>query len=669
MTREDLEKFKSTILGWITSAGGGAGPFAPSPHDLSSAHHTGGISDAQHGSRTNANAHPHSSLSGVGANDHHAQQHALDSPDHTGALGIGQLPAAAITESDAASDTPVETDANLSGHPGSIVSRFSRPDHRHAWNKAADILWTGLHTFRGLLTTHHIVPETGETYDIGTVEKRYRTLRVGELAATLFSKEQIVIVGGKMLVTKNAGVISGLIETSSTWINLGQLGLATGDFILISSEDFYGNPGVEWIRIDSGVLELPNVYDVTRNVDGSGANKWAEGTPYVVIGNDGDYRVEIEAGAEPNITIIRQGTTWNANLVTAKLGKNGVLVADSNYGDGANFVIKDESGNDLWSIARNYAGGNMLMKGNITFGWPASPAPGAHGGTRVDTNGNFTVPASSKLSFSGNTVPAPNSSIEIKASIASAGGPGHGVAFRTEAAALAPVFLNAPYAPIQSLPMLRAAWFPRTNTGNLIPDATGMGQHLTSGTGPGQHVVQTNSQLPAIGAFTWSAGVYATRADANLLTTNYFSYGGWFYIDPNAAAVQGLMAQGGDSYAKRQSFLVFSGGKVNFYIWDAAGGAQREVTGPTLSVAGWHYVGCTYAANVLWYLYVDGVMYSGTAVYGNLRASATTFDIGRLDGNTYPHLGRFEQGFFSTPHLEPGQHQAVWESGRGYKNI
>jgi len=43
-------------------------------HALSSAlDHTGGITDAQHGERTKADAHAHAHLSGVGANDHHVR--------------------------------------------------------------------------------------------------------------------------------------------------------------------------------------------------------------------------------------------------------------------------------------------------------------------------------------------------------------------------------------------------------------------------------------------------------------------------------------------------------------------------------------------------------------------------------------------------------------------
>lgn len=44
---ELFAKLKPRIIDLISTIGGGAGPFAPTPHDLNSAHHTGTIADAQ----------------------------------------------------------------------------------------------------------------------------------------------------------------------------------------------------------------------------------------------------------------------------------------------------------------------------------------------------------------------------------------------------------------------------------------------------------------------------------------------------------------------------------------------------------------------------------------------------------------------------------------------
>src|SRR5574343_1393043 len=44
---ELFAKLRPFILDLISSSGGGSGPFAPSPHDLSGAHHSGSIADSQ----------------------------------------------------------------------------------------------------------------------------------------------------------------------------------------------------------------------------------------------------------------------------------------------------------------------------------------------------------------------------------------------------------------------------------------------------------------------------------------------------------------------------------------------------------------------------------------------------------------------------------------------
>src|SRR5689334_3959775 len=44
---ELIKEIKPYVVGWLSVAGGGAGPYAPSPHDLSSAHHSGSLADSQ----------------------------------------------------------------------------------------------------------------------------------------------------------------------------------------------------------------------------------------------------------------------------------------------------------------------------------------------------------------------------------------------------------------------------------------------------------------------------------------------------------------------------------------------------------------------------------------------------------------------------------------------
>ena len=100
---------KPYILGLISLSGGGVGPYAPSPHDLSSAHHSGSLVSSQYpdalltdGSRSllgNLTVGSGITIDGVdisahvaNANAHHAQQHTLVGSDHTASgLTIGHV--------------------------------------------------------------------------------------------------------------------------------------------------------------------------------------------------------------------------------------------------------------------------------------------------------------------------------------------------------------------------------------------------------------------------------------------------------------------------------------------------------------------------------------------------------------------------------------------------
>lgn len=69
------------------SGGGGGGGSVPSPHDLDGVHHAGTLSwvkvNKSGSSLTDIATRPHSALTGIGANDHHAQQHNILGGDHT----------------------------------------------------------------------------------------------------------------------------------------------------------------------------------------------------------------------------------------------------------------------------------------------------------------------------------------------------------------------------------------------------------------------------------------------------------------------------------------------------------------------------------------------------------------------------------------------------------
>lgn len=529
MTREDLEKFKSTILGWITSAGGGSGPFAPSPHDLNGVHHSGNISDAQHGTRSTANAHAHSHLSGVTADQHHSQQHALDGPDHTGLLGASQLPATAIVETDAATATPQAVGA--SGATAGSGRKYARENHKHIVDLAMNAVWTGLHTFQALLKTRHIEPEAGELYDIGSVTKRYRTLRVAELAATLFSTDQIMILGNKIIVAKDAGTLAAAMTNVQTTCNFGKA-MTVGEWAQISAEDTGGSPSTEWLLI--GSLVSGTTYNVTRNVDGSGANAWTEGTPYVVIGADGDHRVEILAGNPVSVKIIQQGAAWNTVSEQLVLDNDGisVLAEDSVFIPKSAYKFMDIAGNILASFFATTYSGSFINAG-IKTGAISEHDATAFLSAQVSTASKMSTAymladdAEFKLTSTFSRVRSAQSYLLAHK---------HSVVLPD----ISPGYLELTGAhydlmgPMLSAPQCRGAW--AMNSGMIgtgatvvVPDLSGQQRDLSVG-GTVTFSSESNGNYPEYPVCSIAAGAnnLARVDEAALAILDYFTFMGWF---------------------------------------------------------------------------------------------------------------------------------------------
>ena len=110
-----------------------------------------------------------------------------------------------------------------------------------------------------------------------------------------------------------------------------------------------------------GPLVAGTTYNLSRNLDGSGANDWPSGAVYAVLGYAGSGRVEIDATTSPRLSIITQGTSYNAQTEVVRLGNlNG-------WGD----VTHDYYG----AAFGDYAGGNYLRY-NPTDGLVFSTASG-----------------------------------------------------------------------------------------------------------------------------------------------------------------------------------------------------------------------------------------------------------------------------------------------------
>ena len=197
-----------------------------------------------------------------------------------------------------------------------------------AIDTTAGLTWTGAHIFQGSLSTRTILPEATDTYDLGSSTKLWRKGWLAELDAVVFAQNTITLLGGWLLVTKNEVTLPADVTAGATTINFGT-SMTVGDFVL-----FRAAGAVEYVSV--GTLVSGTTYNVTRNLDGSGANAWAAGTPGAVLGQTGNGRIELNAYDTPRVSIIKQGATYNAQTEVIRLGDlNGSFgIATEIYGIG-----------------------------------------------------------------------------------------------------------------------------------------------------------------------------------------------------------------------------------------------------------------------------------------------------------------------------------------------
>src|SRR5690606_18507410 len=121
-------------------------------------------------------------------------------------------------------------------------------------------------------------------------------------------------------------------------------------------------------------------YNVTRNLDGSGANAWPIGSVYLVLGTTGDGRIELNAYDTPRISILEQGAAYNAQTERIRIGD---LASWQGAGlTGLGMAIGDYSGNEYLAYS---PGGGLLVRGTI----------------RADDGFLGTLDVTGKLSLSG----------------------------------------------------------------------------------------------------------------------------------------------------------------------------------------------------------------------------------------------------------------------------
>lgn len=265
-------------------------------------------------------------------------------------------------------------------------------------NTGASPTFTGL-TLTGNLSaagvSSSLIPSVTDTYDLGSSTKLWRKGWLSELDAVLFAKNTVTLIGGWLIVTKNEGAIpvGQDVGTEDTSIDFGQA-MTANDFVL-----FRAAGSVEYVQVGSVVSGTR--YNVTRNLDGTGANAWPAGSVYAVLGNTGNGRIEFNANDTPRISLIRQGATHNAQTELLRVGDlNGGWLGYSSETYG--FAVGEYAAGKAWLAVDPTNGIRLGLHSVVNGQWDTSGNL-ALGQVATDSGNAFWNNSNKRFEFRGGT--------------------------------------------------------------------------------------------------------------------------------------------------------------------------------------------------------------------------------------------------------------------------
>ena len=244
----------------------------------------------------------------------------------------------------------------------------------------------GAKTFSGDITTSNLFPGLTDTYDFGSYTKLWRQGFVSQMNALLFAENTISVIGGWFYVAKDQGTLPA-VTSGATTIDFGKA-MTPNDFILIRAHDTGGTIKAEYIQI--GTLVSGTNYNVTRDVAAAHGTDpaWADGTPFVVLGNTGNGRIELNASDTPRISMVVQGSTYNAQT---ELLRAGDLNGNWGYVSATYGFAVGEYASGKASIAVEQSAGIRIFSGtSVTGQWTLAGEIilGASGSENMFINGS-----------------------------------------------------------------------------------------------------------------------------------------------------------------------------------------------------------------------------------------------------------------------------------------
>lgn len=203
-----------------------------------------------------------------------------------------------------------------------------------AIDQTATFDWYGSHYFdvdttMSKVYTQDIVPRLTDTYDLGTSSVLWRKGWLSELDTIIFAQNTVTLLGGWLLITKGEGSWDVDLPANNTSFNynFGTLPIALNDFLLSRATG-----KLEYFQVTAFVSGT--TWTVTRDKDGSGGNAWPAGTPFAILGYNGNGRIELNAYDTPRIQMFKQGTSYNTQTELLRIGdlNNGWGIVTETYG-------------------------------------------------------------------------------------------------------------------------------------------------------------------------------------------------------------------------------------------------------------------------------------------------------------------------------------------------
>lgn len=225
-----------------------------------------------------------------------------------------------------------------------------------------------------------VVPK--QTYDVslGSATLKYLSIYGAELAVgQLVAQSTIATIGGRILVGRTTTLIAA-VNNSQITIDVKHNNLNSGDRIYLE-----GNGNIEFLAITSSASAITGGYryNVTRNLDGSGANNWNSGDAVFNTGTTGEGFIDIYSISGIKNTQygpaivgnVRNTTTYNDWTEHWAIGNlNGLYGYNSNtYGVGLGKYSSDAS-----HLVVDATNGARIRKGTTTL-------------AQWDVNGNIVI--------------------------------------------------------------------------------------------------------------------------------------------------------------------------------------------------------------------------------------------------------------------------------------